>query len=94
MPSVPSQVARCDSWCLAAAPAAQSETAGPQYNIYQKLFGASVHHANLPPPTMSYQSDRPSTATAQPDRTAANLSPVQPSPVTSRPSSGRLHSFL
>lgn len=28
----------------------QVETAGPQYNIFQTLFGASVHDANVSPP--------------------------------------------
>ncbi len=35
----------------------QVETAGPQYNIFQTLFGASVHDANVNPPqdyTISY----------------------------------------
>lgn len=35
----------------------QVETAGPQYNIFQTLFGASVHDANVSPPqdyTISY----------------------------------------
>ena len=37
--------------------AVQIETAGPQYNIFQTLFGASVHDANVSPPqdyTISY----------------------------------------
>ncbi|CAL8471271.1 g10813 [Coccomyxa elongata] len=29
---------------------AKVETAGPQYNIFQTLFGASVHDANVSPP--------------------------------------------
>ncbi|EIE18926.1 hypothetical protein COCSUDRAFT_68083 [Coccomyxa subellipsoidea C-169] len=36
---------------------AKVETAGPQYNIFQTLFGASVHDANVSPPqdyTISY----------------------------------------
>lgn len=35
----------------------QVETAGPQYNIFQTLFGASVHDDNVSPPqdyTISY----------------------------------------
>ena len=41
----------------AAPAAAQIETAGPQYNIFQTLFGASLHDANVSPPqdyTISY----------------------------------------
>ena len=36
----------------------QVDTAGPEYNLYQTLFGVSVHDANVVPPqdyTISYR---------------------------------------